>query len=177
MTVALNDTALLADMLRPLPDLADPMATAAATAAFHTRRKPLSATINTLANALYRVFCAGPGAAHEAMRQACSCMFSSPSLCALSQLIRRSPATALVCLCACKQRVMWAARCIQRVCCCSGLPPVTEALQNVSAADSPDRTISAASGWAAVVGFKGCDCDCFWVVAGLFRLPAAGRPF
>lgn len=70
MTVALNDTALLADMLRPLPDLADPLATAAATAAFHTRRKPLSATINTLANALYRVFCAGPGAAHEAMRQA-----------------------------------------------------------------------------------------------------------
>ncbi len=71
MTVALSDAALLADMLRPLPDLHDPLATAAATAAFHTRRKPLSATINTLANALYRVFCAGPGAAHEAMRQAC----------------------------------------------------------------------------------------------------------
>ena len=35
------------------------------------RRKPLSATINTLANALYRVFCASSSTAHEEMRQAC----------------------------------------------------------------------------------------------------------
>ncbi len=55
MTVALSDAALLCDMLRPLPSFADPLATSGATAAFYTRRKPLSATINTLANALYQV--------------------------------------------------------------------------------------------------------------------------
>lgn len=71
MTVALSDTSLLCDMLRPLPDLSDPLATADATAAFYVRRKPLSATINTLANALYKVFCASGSEAHEEMRQAC----------------------------------------------------------------------------------------------------------
>ena len=55
MTVALSDTLLLCDMLRPLPDFSDSLATAATTHAFYTRRKPLSATINTLANALYQV--------------------------------------------------------------------------------------------------------------------------
>ena len=55
MTVALSDAQLLCDMLRPLPDFSDALATARTTAAFYTRRKPLSATINTLANALYRV--------------------------------------------------------------------------------------------------------------------------
>ena len=71
MTVALSDTALLCEMLRPLPNLEDPIATSDATAAFYVRRKPLSATINTLANALYNVFCQGESAAHEEMRQAC----------------------------------------------------------------------------------------------------------
>lgn len=55
MTVALSDTKLLCDMLQPLPDFRDSVATANQTAAFYTKRKPLSATINTLANALYRV--------------------------------------------------------------------------------------------------------------------------
>ena len=55
MTVALSDTMLLCDMLRPLPDFSDSIATAEQTHAFYTRRKPLSATINTLANALYQV--------------------------------------------------------------------------------------------------------------------------
>ena len=54
MTVALTDTQLLCDMLRPLPDFSDALKTADTTAAFYTRRKPLSATINTLANALYQ---------------------------------------------------------------------------------------------------------------------------
>eukprot|EP00891_Asterochloris_glomerata_P002286 jgi/Astpho2/2286/fgenesh1_pm.00040_%23_43_t len=71
MTVALSDTKLLSDMLRPLPDFTDSLATADTTAAFYTRRKPLSATINTLANALYQVFCYRPDPAHEEMRQAC----------------------------------------------------------------------------------------------------------
>lgn len=71
MTVALSDTKLLSDMLNPLPDLRDSLATARQTAAFYTRRKPLSATINTLANALYSVFCYTGTAAHETMQQAC----------------------------------------------------------------------------------------------------------
>jgi len=33
------------------------LATSSATADFYTQRKPMSATINTLANALYKVFC------------------------------------------------------------------------------------------------------------------------
>lgn len=71
MTVALSDCKLLADMLHPLPSLSDALATARSTSDFYTRRKPLSATINTLANALYKVFCASGDKAHEEMRQAC----------------------------------------------------------------------------------------------------------
>ncbi len=55
MTVALSDTKLLHDMLSPLPDFSDCVETANATSAFYVRRKPMSATINTLANALYKV--------------------------------------------------------------------------------------------------------------------------
>jgi squalene monooxygenase len=73
MTVALGDVSLLTSLLAALPDFGDPAATALATAGFYTARKPLAATINTLANALYAVFCAPPGGppAHEAMRAAC----------------------------------------------------------------------------------------------------------
>mmetsp|Transcript_3063 Transcript_3063/g.7681 ORF Transcript_3063/g.7681 Transcript_3063/m.7681 type:complete len:513 (-) Transcript_3063:644-2182(-) len=71
MTVALSDCNLLCDMLRPLPSLEDPRATSRSTADFYTRRKPMSATINTLANALYKVFCYTGDKAHEEMRQAC----------------------------------------------------------------------------------------------------------
>ena len=38
---------------------------------FHIQRKPLSCTINTLANALYEVFCYKDDTAHEEMRHAC----------------------------------------------------------------------------------------------------------
>ena len=58
MTVALGDAALLLTMLQALPSFEDPAATALATRGFYTARKPLSATINTLANALYAVFVA-----------------------------------------------------------------------------------------------------------------------
>lgn len=71
MTVALSDCRLLCDMLQPLPSFTDAIATAQRTAEFYTRRKPLSATINTLANALYKVFCYTGDKAHEEMRQAC----------------------------------------------------------------------------------------------------------
>ena len=57
MTVALSDCKLLCDMLQPLPSFQDAVTTSHSTAQFYTRRKPLSATINTLANALYKVFC------------------------------------------------------------------------------------------------------------------------
>lgn len=55
MTVALSDTRLLCEMLQPLPSFQDAIATARSTAEFYTKRKPVSATINTLANALYKV--------------------------------------------------------------------------------------------------------------------------
>ena len=86
MTVALGDAALLLGMLQALPSFEDPAATALATRGFYTARKPLSATINTLANALYAVFVAPkvvggrknggegegkPDEAHGAMRDAC----------------------------------------------------------------------------------------------------------
>jgi squalene monooxygenase len=57
MTVALSDTRLLCEMLQPLPNFEDAIATAKSTAEFYTKRKPVSATINTLANALYKVCC------------------------------------------------------------------------------------------------------------------------
>jgi len=71
MTVALSDTRLLCEMLQPLPSFEDAIATAKRTTQFYTARKPVSATINTLANALYKVFCATGDKAHEEMRQAC----------------------------------------------------------------------------------------------------------
>lgn len=71
MTVALSDTKLLCDMLQPLPDFTDCIKTAQCTSEFYLRRKPLSSTINTLANALYEVFRQKNTAAHEEMRQAC----------------------------------------------------------------------------------------------------------
>lgn len=55
MTVALSDTQLLTDMLRPLHSFKNPLTTATTTSEFYTLRKPVSATINTLANALYQV--------------------------------------------------------------------------------------------------------------------------
>jgi len=70
MTVALSDTKLLADMLQPLPDFTDSLQTAKCTSDFYIKRKPLSSTINTLAEALYEVFRQKEAEAHEEMRQA-----------------------------------------------------------------------------------------------------------
>ena len=71
MTVALSDTLLLCKMLQPLPNFNSSIETCDATSAFYVKRKPLSATVNTLANALYRVFCSTGSTAQEEMRQAC----------------------------------------------------------------------------------------------------------
>ncbi|KAH8960376.1 hypothetical protein BDL97_06G128700 [Sphagnum fallax] len=71
MTVALADIVLLRDMLRPLRSFNDSFGLCNYLKAFYTRRKPVAATINTLAGALYKVFCASPDLAMTEMRQAC----------------------------------------------------------------------------------------------------------
>merc|ERR1719333_1594479 len=71
MTVALHDTKLLCDMLKPLVDFHDPVLTSQKTQAFHTARKPWAGTINTLANALYAVFCRTGQKWQDAMQIAC----------------------------------------------------------------------------------------------------------
>ena len=71
MTVALHDTKLLCDMLKPLVDFHDPVLTSQKTQAFHTARKPWAGTINTLANALYAVFCRTGKKWQDAMQIAC----------------------------------------------------------------------------------------------------------
>ncbi|MDX5398803.1 MAG: hypothetical protein LPK92_03615, partial [Actinomycetes bacterium] len=70
MTVALSDCVIIRDILcRELPDLHDPAALDRALASFYERRKPMAATINILAAALYSVFAARGHV--EEMRRAC----------------------------------------------------------------------------------------------------------
>ena len=71
MTVALHDSKLLCDMLAQLKDFGSKPVVTRATKAFHTKRKPWAATINTLANALYKVFCRTGEEWNEEMQSAC----------------------------------------------------------------------------------------------------------
>lgn len=71
MTVALSDIVVLRDLLRPLQDLNDAASLCSYLECFYTLRKPVASTINTLAGALYKVFCASPDEAHKEMREAC----------------------------------------------------------------------------------------------------------
>lgn len=71
MTVALSDIALLRNLLRPMKSLHDAPALCDYLEKFYTLRKPVASTINTLAGALYKVFCASPDLAMREMRQAC----------------------------------------------------------------------------------------------------------
>ncbi|KAK7410108.1 hypothetical protein VNO78_00637 [Psophocarpus tetragonolobus] len=71
MTVALSDIVVLRNLLRPLRDLNDAPSLCKYLECFYTLRKPVASTINTLAGALYRVFCASPDPARKEMRQAC----------------------------------------------------------------------------------------------------------
>jgi len=71
MTVALHDSKLLCDMLQQLQNFKDKPTTTLATCAFHTKRKPWATTINTLANALYKVFCRTGEEWNEEMQSAC----------------------------------------------------------------------------------------------------------
>ncbi|CAJ1961424.1 unnamed protein product [Sphenostylis stenocarpa] len=71
MTVALSDIVLLRNLLRPLHNLHDTNALCKYLESFYTLRKPMASTINTLAGALYKVFCASTDPARKEMRQAC----------------------------------------------------------------------------------------------------------
>ncbi|XP_051144271.1 squalene monooxygenase SE1-like [Andrographis paniculata] len=71
MTVALSDIVLLRNLLGPIQDLSDARALCKYLESFYTLRKPAASTINTLAGALYKVFCASPDPARNEMRQAC----------------------------------------------------------------------------------------------------------
>ncbi|KAG9141806.1 hypothetical protein Leryth_013935 [Lithospermum erythrorhizon] len=71
MTVALSDIAVLHNLLKPLRDLHDAPTLCKYLECFYTLRKPVASTINTLANALYKVFSASPDEARTEMRQAC----------------------------------------------------------------------------------------------------------
>ncbi|KAE8727273.1 Squalene epoxidase 2 [Hibiscus syriacus] len=71
MTVALSDVILLRDLLRPLHDLSDASTICKYLESFYTLRKPMSSTINTLANVLQKVFSATSDPAMNSMQQTC----------------------------------------------------------------------------------------------------------
>ncbi|XP_031251366.1 squalene monooxygenase SE1-like [Pistacia vera] len=71
MTVALSDIVVLRDLLRPLLNLNDAPALCKYLQSFYNLRKPVASTINTLAGALYKVFCASPDPSRNELRLAC----------------------------------------------------------------------------------------------------------
>ncbi|XP_034677460.1 squalene monooxygenase SE1-like [Vitis riparia] len=81
MTVALSDIVVLRDLLRPLHDLNDAATLCKYLESFYTLRKPVASTINTLAGALYKVFCASPDQARKEMRDACFDYLSLGGVC------------------------------------------------------------------------------------------------
>ncbi|XP_030523205.1 squalene monooxygenase SE2-like isoform X1 [Rhodamnia argentea] len=81
MTVALSDIVVLRNLLRPLQDLNNASALCSYLESFYTLRKPVASTINTLAGALYKVFCASPDPARKEMREACFDYLSLGGLC------------------------------------------------------------------------------------------------
>ncbi|KAE8727150.1 Squalene epoxidase 2 [Hibiscus syriacus] len=71
MTVALSDVVLLSDLIRPLHNLSDASAVCKYLESFYTLRKPMSSTINTLANVLQIVFSAPSSPVMEDLQQTC----------------------------------------------------------------------------------------------------------
>ncbi|KAL9173735.1 hypothetical protein ABFS82_02G007900 [Erythranthe guttata] len=71
MTVALSDVVVLRNLLRPVEDFSNAAALTKHLESFYTLRKPVASTINTLAGALYKVFCPAPDQASMEMREAC----------------------------------------------------------------------------------------------------------
>ncbi|PIN13039.1 Squalene monooxygenase [Handroanthus impetiginosus] len=81
MTVALSDIVVLKNLLKPLHNLRDADSLCKYLESFYTLRKPVASTINTLAGALYKVFCASPDQARKEMRQACFDYLSLGGVC------------------------------------------------------------------------------------------------
>ncbi|GMP27660.1 hypothetical protein CsSME_00003548 [Camellia sinensis var. sinensis] len=81
MTVALSDIVVLRDLLKPLRDLNNSASLCRYLESFYTLRKPVASTINTLAGALYKVFCASPDQARKEMREACFDYLSLGGVC------------------------------------------------------------------------------------------------
>ncbi|XP_075492780.1 squalene monooxygenase SE1-like isoform X2 [Primulina tabacum] len=81
MTVALSDIVVLQNLLRPLRDLKDADSLCKYLESFYTLRKPVASTINTLAGALHKVFCASSDQARKEMRQACFDYLSLGGVC------------------------------------------------------------------------------------------------
>lgn len=81
MTVALSDIVVLRNLLKPLKDMNDADSLCKHLESFYTLRKPVAATINTLAGALYKVFCASADQARKEMREACFDYLSLGGVC------------------------------------------------------------------------------------------------
>ncbi|KAF5189424.1 Squalene monooxygenase [Thalictrum thalictroides] len=81
MTVALSDIVVLQNLIKPLRNLNDASALCKYLESFYTLRKPVASTINTLAGALYKVFCASSDQARKEMRQACFDYLSLGGVC------------------------------------------------------------------------------------------------
>ncbi|PIA44270.1 hypothetical protein AQUCO_01700103v1 [Aquilegia coerulea] len=81
MTVALSDIVVLQNLIKPLRNLHDASALCKYLESFYTLRKPVASTINTLAGALYKVFCASSDQARKEMRQACFDYLSLGGVC------------------------------------------------------------------------------------------------
>uniref|UniRef100_A0A7N0T0T7 Squalene monooxygenase n=1 Tax=Kalanchoe fedtschenkoi TaxID=63787 RepID=A0A7N0T0T7_KALFE len=82
MTVALSDIVILRNLLKPVKNLNDAQSLCTYLESFYTLRKPVASTINTLANALYKVFCASSDPARNEMRNACFDYLSLGGTCA-----------------------------------------------------------------------------------------------
>ncbi|KAM7529888.1 hypothetical protein LguiB_033298 [Lonicera macranthoides] len=66
---------------QPLRDMSDADSLCMYLESFYTLRKPVASTINTLAGALYKVFCASPDQARKEMREACFDYLSLGGVC------------------------------------------------------------------------------------------------
>ncbi|XP_019083483.1 PREDICTED: squalene epoxidase 2, mitochondrial-like isoform X4 [Camelina sativa] len=66
-----KDIVVLRDLLRPIRNLNDKEAVSKYMESFYTLRKPVASTINTLAEALYKVFLASSNEAKTELREAC----------------------------------------------------------------------------------------------------------
>ncbi|CAI9769181.1 unnamed protein product [Fraxinus pennsylvanica] len=70
-TMPNRNIVVIRDLLRPIHDLNDATTLSKYLESFYTLRKPVASTINTLAGALYKVFCASSDQARKEMREAC----------------------------------------------------------------------------------------------------------